>query len=129
MRYAFTSIWGAIMAATGWIALVSIPVTTIVFVIIAIRALGERYMQLAPALRGQVPWILEHPNTTLLAAALIGIFLGFLIGGPAIVMGQRLRIEVDSLNVQLAMLDQLEELARARDDREHGGRFQHLAGE
>ena len=60
--------------------------------------------------------------------------LGWLIlvvGGAFIVVGQRLRIAVDSVNIQAAMLERLDEISAilAHRAETQSGRFRPLAGE
>lgn len=60
-----------------------------------------------------------------------GLLAGIAVGGAFIVVGQRLRIAVDSVNLQAAMLDRLDEISTilAHRAETQGGRFRPLAGE
>ena len=113
-RYVFTRAWGAIIAGVGWVVLVGAPVVAgLVIIVIEVQSQA-----------------VHVPNRALLFAAslLASLVVGLIIGGALIVAGQRLRIAVDSLHVQLAMLERLDALGAQRGDGT-GGRFSGLAGE
>ena len=110
-RYAFTRISGAIVAGIGWVILGAQPI-----------GLGLVLLVGAP----------PHATTPPLvraAGVLIILVAGVLVGGVLIVAGQRLRLAVDSLHVQFAMLERLDELAAQGRDEPVVGRFSGLAGE
>ena len=88
-RYRFTRAWGAVTAALGWMV---VALTPLVFWLAAST-------QTHTLPRG------SNPLAFLILAALAGLLAGILIGGLLIVSGQLLRLAVDSLHVQLAMLD------------------------
>jgi hypothetical protein len=117
-RYTFTRAWGTLSAGIGWAILIACPVVA------------------GFAAETQSP-LARIPNRGLLLAVAIvaGLVVGVLIGGALIVAGQRLRLAVDSLHVQAAMLERLDELtsqllARAGATQRGGpSRFGGLAGE
>jgi hypothetical protein len=128
--YSFTRVWGLIAAAFGWIVLVGAPVSFYLAAIVFVRLSA----QLAPVMGGPPPWLLQGQNSTIfiVAMTIIGLFAGFVVGGGYIVTGQRLQIEVVSVNIQSAMLEQLEHLSAQADRRpgeRAGGRFSGLAAE
>jgi hypothetical protein len=126
--YRFSRIWGTITAGLGWLILVGTPV---VFAVGATTQ-SQRLAQLAQVWRGATtPWLLANPALFVGAVALLGLLAGIVVGGAFIVVGQRLRIAVDSVNIQAAMLERLDEISAilAHRAETQGGRFRPLAGE
>ena len=116
--YRFSRIWGTITAGLGWLILVGTPV---VFAVGATTQ-SQRVAQLAQVWRGATtPGLLANP----------ALFVGAVVGGAFIVVGQRLRIAVDSVNIQAAMLERLDEISAilAHRAETQGVRFRPLAGE
>lgn len=112
-RYAFTRRWGAIVSGLGWVILGVQPL-----------GLGLVLVAGAPPHGPAPPWALA-------AVALMTMVAGVLVGGVFIVAGQRLRLLVDSLHVQLAMLERLDDLVArpASAEASTRGRFVGLAGD
>jgi hypothetical protein len=127
--YRFSRIWGTITVGLGLLILVGTPV------VFAVAATAEipRIAQLAQVWRGGAtpPWVLATPALLVGAVALLGLLAGIVVGGAFIVGGQRLRIAVDSVNIQAAMLERLDEISAilAHRAETQGGRFRPLAGE
>ena len=126
--YRFSRIWGTITAGLGWLILVGAPV---VFAVGATTQ-SQRVAQMAQVWRGDTtPWLLANSALFVGAVALLGLLAGIVVGGAFIVVGQRLRIAVDSVNIQAAMLERLDEISAilAHRAETQGGRFRPLAGE
>jgi hypothetical protein len=115
-RYTFTRAWGSVCAGVGWVLLVGNPVVATV---------------IALAIQAQTPPRGPYAALVVPVMILVGVLIGLVVGGAFIVAGQRLRLAVDSLRVQAAMLERLDELALMERPtaRPVGGRFSGLAGE
>ena len=106
--YRFSRIWGTITAGLGWLILVGTPVV----VAVGATTQSQRVAQLTQVWRGATtPWLLANPALFVGAVALLGLLAGIVVGGAFIVVGQRLRIAVDSVTVQAAMLERLDEIS------------------
>ena len=126
--YRFSRIWGTITAGLGWLILVGTPV---VFAVGATTQ-SQRVAELAQVWRGATtPGLLANPALFVGAVALLGLLAGIVVGGAFIVVGQRLRIAVDSVNIQAAMLERLDEISAilAHRAETQGARFRPLADE
>lgn len=123
--YRVSRIWGTITAGLGWLILVGTPV------VFAVGATTQS-QRVAQVWRGATtPWLLANPALFVGAVALLGLLAGIVVGGAFIVVGQRLRIAVDSVSIQAAMLERLDEISAilAHRAETQGGRFRPLAGE